>query len=309
MREAEIATLLSVLIVGNVVIQIPLGLAAERWRPRLVLIVCAALTAIGCLLQPFLMGTPLMWVLAFCLGALSYGAYTVALVELGDRFSGPMLVAGNSAFALSWGIGSMAGPLGTGGLMDVFGIQALPLTFAVLLVVFVIVAMAASPQRVWPIQYHTTVIRFAVRAATVGRAFELSASSAAPLEPLSGLGEEASKSAKSGTSLVEQKAIYYFQGKEGEVGQAVDGTATWAEIDKDGRRAIQTTIRISERNVTVLVTIYKNYDAALPASHLVEVQFAGKIADSPIQRVPALFKAGGAGPRPTTGWRRGTGHQ
>ena len=89
-----------------------------------------------------------MWVLAFCLGALSYGAYTVALVELGDRFSGPMLVAGNSAFALSWGIGSMAGPLGTGGLMDVFGIQALPLTFAVLLAVFVIVAMAASPQRV-----------------------------------------------------------------------------------------------------------------------------------------------------------------
>ena len=40
--------------------------------------------------------------------------------------------------------------------------------------------------------------------------------------------------------------------------------------------------------MTVLVTIYKNYDEALPASHLVEVQFAGKISESPIQRVPAL---------------------
>lgn len=111
---------------------------------------------------------------------------------------------------------------------------------------------------------------------------------AAPLESLSGLGEEAAASAEPETSLVEQKAIYYFQGKEGEAGQAVSGTATWAEIAKDGRPAIQTTIRIPERDVTVLVTIYKNYDEALPASHLVEVQFAGKIAEAPIQRVPAL---------------------
>jgi hypothetical protein len=111
---------------------------------------------------------------------------------------------------------------------------------------------------------------------------------AAPLESLAGLGEEAAPSDQAGTNLVEQRAIYYFQGKEGEAGQAVDGTATWAEIDKDGRPAIQSTIRIPDRNVTVLVTIYKNYDEALPASHLVEVQFAGKISESAIQRVPAL---------------------
>jgi MFS family permease len=145
--EAQISALLSVLIVGNVLIQIPLGLAAERWRPRLVLIVISALTAIGCLLQPAVMGTLLIWPLAFCLGALSYGAYTVALVELGDRFSGPMLVAGNSAFALMWGIGSMAGPLGSGALMDATGIQALPLTFAVLLIVFVVVAVGARGEK------------------------------------------------------------------------------------------------------------------------------------------------------------------
>jgi MFS family permease len=148
LSEAEIAMLLSVLIVGNVVIQVPLGLAAERWRPRSVLIVISALTAIGCLLQPIVMGTPLMWALAFCLGALSYGAYTVALVELGERFSGPMLVAGNSAFALMWGLGSMGGPLATGAIMDVSGVQGLPLTFAALLVVFVVVAIARSPEPV-----------------------------------------------------------------------------------------------------------------------------------------------------------------
>ena len=106
-----------------------------------------------------------------------------------------------------------------------------------------------------------------------------------PLENLSGLGNDASKA---DTNLVEQRAIYYFQGSDGQPGQANDGTATWAEITKDNRPAIQATLKIPERNVTVTVTIYKNYDTALPASHLVEVQFYGSLSDSPIQRVPAL---------------------
>ena len=79
-----------------------------------------------------------------------------------------------------------------------------------------------------------------------------------------------------------------YQGSEGQPGQANEGSATWAEITKDDRPAIQATLKIPERNVTVTVTIYKNYDSALPASHLVEVQFYGALSDSPIQRVPAL---------------------
>jgi hypothetical protein len=108
---------------------------------------------------------------------------------------------------------------------------------------------------------------------------------AAPLE--TGLGEDAA-SQEPATSLVEQRAIYYYQGSEGQAGQASQGTATWTEITKDDRPAIQATIHVPQRNVTVTVTIYKNYDATLPASHLVEVQFNGKLSESPIQRVPAL---------------------
>ena len=32
------------------------------------------------------------------------------LIELGERFSGAMLVAGNAAFALMWGVGGIAVP-------------------------------------------------------------------------------------------------------------------------------------------------------------------------------------------------------
>lgn len=91
-----------------------------------------------------------------------------------------------------------------------------------------------------------------------------------------------------GTNLVEQRAIYYFQGAEGTPGEASEGTVTWTEITKDDRPAIQATLRIAKPDVTAIVTIYKNFDNALPASHLVEIQFTGGLGANPIQRVPAL---------------------
>lgn len=106
----------------------------------------------------------------------------------------------------------------------------------------------------------------------------------APILP----GEQTAALESPGTSLVEQRAIYYYQGSAGTPGQASEGTTTWVEISKDGRPAIQATLRVPERNVLVAVTIYKNYDTALPASHLVEIQFNGALGASPIQRVPAL---------------------
>jgi hypothetical protein len=111
----------------------------------------------------------------------------------------------------------------------------------------------------------------------------------AQLDNLAGLqGQATGGLEEPATSLVEQRAIYYFQGAEGQAGQASEGTATWAETTKDNHPAIQATIRIAERNVTATVTIYKNYDTTLPASHLVEVQFSGTLSESPILRVPAL---------------------
>jgi MFS family permease len=124
--ETEMSALLAVLIAGNIALQAPLGLAAEHWTARPVLVACALATALGCALLPLLIETPLVWPLVFLWGALSFGIYTLALVELGERFSGSMLIAGNAAFALFWGVGGIAGPPATGGLMDWVGLQALP---------------------------------------------------------------------------------------------------------------------------------------------------------------------------------------
>lgn len=129
----------------------------------------------------------------------------------------------------------------------------------------------------------------------VGPAAELPApvTEAAPPEEnaavISGTGEQDIAALEPpGTSLVGQRAIYYFQGAEGTAGQASEGTVTWTETTRDGRPAIQATLRIQNPAATATLTIFKNEDTALPASHLVEIQFGGGLNGSPIQRVPAL---------------------
>ncbi len=77
------------MIAGNIALQVPLGLLAERWsaqaraaRLRLRRPCSAAL------LLPLLIESPLVWPFIFVWGAVSYGIYTMTIIELGERFSG-----------------------------------------------------------------------------------------------------------------------------------------------------------------------------------------------------------------------------
>lgn len=88
--------------------------------------------------------------------------------------------------------------------------------------------------------------------------------------------------------IVAQRAIYYFQGAEGSPGRAVEGSVTWAQVTRDNAPAVQATLRLAEPEVTTILTIYRNSDASLPASHMVEVEFQGALGSTAIQRVPAL---------------------
>ncbi len=147
MNEATAAGLLTAMIVGNIALQVPLGLACERYTPRRMLLFCAAATALGCVLLPVAVETPFIWPLMVVWGAIAYGLYTVALVELGTRFSGSMLVAGNSAFAMMWGIGGLSGPPGTGLVMDWIGVQGLPLTLGLMCGALLVAAAIRAASR------------------------------------------------------------------------------------------------------------------------------------------------------------------
>ena len=60
------------------------------------------------------------------------GIYTVSLIQLGERFSGQALIAGNAAFALVWGIGGIVGSPATGLAMQLIGHQGLPSSLGLL---------------------------------------------------------------------------------------------------------------------------------------------------------------------------------
>ena len=126
--ESAMSALLAVMIAGNIALQVPLGLLAERLSARVVRLACVSLTVLGCAMLPFLIDTPLVWPFIFVWGAVSYGIYTMTIIELGEKFTGQMLVAGNAAFAMMWGVGGIAVPPAAGVAMDVLGAPGLPLT-------------------------------------------------------------------------------------------------------------------------------------------------------------------------------------
>ncbi len=63
---------------------------------------------------------------------MTFGIYTLSLIQLGERFSGLTLIAGNAAFAFAWGLGGMVGSPATGLVMQVTGHHGLPLSLGLL---------------------------------------------------------------------------------------------------------------------------------------------------------------------------------
>nr|WP_223216560.1 MFS transporter [Rhizobium mesosinicum] len=130
--EERIASLITCFITGNAALQVVLGRAAERFGSRRTLLFCVLAYLIGCLLLPAVFDTWLIWPLIFLWGGVSFGIYTIALIQLGERFTGSALITGNAAFAFVWGIGGIAGSPATGLAMQLIGHQGLPLSLGLL---------------------------------------------------------------------------------------------------------------------------------------------------------------------------------
>ncbi len=120
------ALLLTVLVWGNLFLQYPIGWLCDHVKKRHVLVGCVAVTAIVTALLPMSFGTIWMWVVLIVIGAGSGGIYSVALAELGERFTGSDLVAGTSSMSTMWGLGALVGALLIGWVFEVYGPDAWP---------------------------------------------------------------------------------------------------------------------------------------------------------------------------------------
>lgn len=146
--NAEIASLaLTVFIIGNSVLQFPIGWLADHLNKRSVMAGCAIAAAIGSALIPVSFGTPAFWIVLLVTGTASAGIYTVALSELGERFTGTDLIAGTASFSTIWGAGAMLGALIAGWSFQQFGPDGLPYTVAVIFAVFIVAMVARRALR------------------------------------------------------------------------------------------------------------------------------------------------------------------
>ena len=144
LSSATASFALGVLIVGNVFLQIPLGWLADRTSRHKVMLLCAVTTLFGSALLPLVIRCPgLLWPMLFIWGGAAFGVYTAALAELGDRFSGAMLLTGSAAFGLMWGVGGIAGPASVGLLAQFLGMAVFPFSLGIPFGLFVLML-------IWP---------------------------------------------------------------------------------------------------------------------------------------------------------------
>lgn len=140
--EPRIASLITCFVAGNAVLQILLGRVAERFGSARTLLACVLTALAGCLLLPLIFSSWLIWPLVLVWGGVSFGIYTMALIQLGERFSGQALIAGNAAFAFVWGVGGIVGSPATGLAMQLLGHQGLPASLGLLCGVLAALLMA-----------------------------------------------------------------------------------------------------------------------------------------------------------------------
>lgn len=121
--ETQAALLLTVMGVGNVIFQIPVGLLSDRISDKRPLLAGMAFMGfIGSLMLPVLSHSWIMMALVLLFwGGCVAGLYTVGLSHLGSRLTGSDLAAANAAFVFCYAVGTVAGPQVIGAAIDVAG--------------------------------------------------------------------------------------------------------------------------------------------------------------------------------------------
>jgi MFS family permease len=142
--EADAALLLTAIGLGNVLLQVPLGLISDRMRDRrTILAACALVGLAGMFVLPQVASN---WhataAVLFVWGGVVAGLYTIGLAHLGSRLSGRDLASANAAFVFCYGFGMIVGPqvIGTG--MDLFGPHGFAWSLAVFFAAYLVLAIS-----------------------------------------------------------------------------------------------------------------------------------------------------------------------
>lgn len=150
--ESDAALLLTMVGLGNVLLQIPLGLISDRIGDRrILLLICAVIGLAGMAVLPFILTSwYLIAGLLFVWGGVVAGLYTVGLAHLGSQLTGRELASANAAFIFCYGMGMLAGPQAAGIGMDIMGPVGFPISLGLFFAAFIIIVtlrLLVRPER------------------------------------------------------------------------------------------------------------------------------------------------------------------
>ena len=139
---ADIAlAMVSTVVVGDALLQLPIGALADRLSRRSLFTSCAVLLMLSSLAVPFLLNTLLIWPLWVIFGASAGGLFTLSLILIGERYRDDALVRANAHIAQLWGIGCLIGPLAAGAGSQWISGHSLPLFMAAGALILVILVL------------------------------------------------------------------------------------------------------------------------------------------------------------------------
>ncbi len=139
MSVTDVATFVSVSIIGGALIQYPLGYASDRHDRRIVLIATAALAMLWAAALAFFAGSdPLTnFILVFLFGSFAMPLFSLSTAHANDRAEANEYVSLNAALMLFYSVGAVGGPLIAAAMMEGFGPHSLFLFSVVVYLVFI----------------------------------------------------------------------------------------------------------------------------------------------------------------------------
>ena len=142
--EVDAIRLLTVLAVGSMALQYPVGWLADRVSNYAIAAAIAAILLAGSAALPWALPQPaisivFMFIYGGALGAL----YTISLVLLGRQFRGADLSAASAMLAVMFCVGAFIWPSAGGAAMDRFGGGAMPVSLIVAYALFLVIVAAA----------------------------------------------------------------------------------------------------------------------------------------------------------------------
>ncbi len=135
--EAHAALAITATSLGSMAFQYPLGMLADRFDRRMLLMICTTAGVFGAVLTPFVIAVPAAtYGLLFFWGGLIMGIYTIGLTLVGERFKGVELASANAAYVMLYAIGLLAGPAVEGAALDAWNPHGLMAVLAAISLIY-----------------------------------------------------------------------------------------------------------------------------------------------------------------------------